>query len=195
MKQFVNLYTEKLRPKKEILPLKQVVVFGIVSTVVMAMLVGGLSWHQNQLKAQQTAIKEEQTKVNEQVAALSQALAARRADDSMQVMLAKVQGQRNSYQQLLRRLRQEQTSKSGVFADFMQAFAEIDTVNVWLSQIDMIGAHLNISGFLASERSLSDWLAGFEQQPLLKGRRFSQIQLERTPNKAWQFQLTAIKGN
>lgn len=195
MKQFVNLYTEQLRPKKEVLPLQQVIVLGAVSLVLMVAVIGGLSWQKSQLLAEEDAIKQEQTKVKEQVAALSQALAARRADDSVQKLLESAQGQRDSYQQLLRRLRQEQNSKSGVFADFMQSFAEIDTANVWLSQIQLIGLELNITGYMASERALSEWLARFKQQPNLKGRRFSQIQVERQQNKSWQFQLTATKGN
>jgi len=195
MKQFVNLYTNDLRPKKEVLPLKQVGILSVISLIAIVAIIVSLNTQNTRLEKEANTIKSEQTKLQENVKMLSQVLLERRADDALKQQLELLKQQKSSFTRLLAKLTKDKETKSARFSDFMEALAEIDLSNVWLSEFQLTGEQLDIVGYLANEKDLSDWLAKFNQQPLLRGRDFSKMRVSQQENKSWLFELTAAKGN
>ncbi|NRA82777.1 MAG: PilN domain-containing protein [Gammaproteobacteria bacterium] len=179
MKTRINLYVEKLKPVKEVLPLTSLLtLWSVVAGLVVITSAGifilnyqAANLHQqmtNRLEQQQqllaTKIAEYSAKNDkQQLTSIKAALLKKITADNR--VLAAIKGQ----------TRANSNGFSGVF----DALSKLNANNVWLTEISVNQNQLKLVGGAIYSKDIPTWLEGLSRNKYLAGQDFSSLEIKR----------------
>lgn len=187
MIQQVNLYTEELRPRREILQAGTAVgilVFGLVLVVCVA----GYFAYQNSVMANKASRLDRQNQQLEQaVAELSAAVRARQPDSEVEEALSRVTQTLARRQRLLERVESLVFSEGRHFSPQLAALARQIPENVWLTGVILeSGADkVTLEGSSRDGALVPLFLENLGEETAFAGRTFGVFRLSRSEEGRW----------
>lgn len=187
MIQQVNLYTEELRPRREILQAGTAVgilVFGLVLVVCVA----GYFAYQNSVMANKASRLDRQNQQLEQaVAELSAAVRARQPDSEVEEALSRVTQTLARRQRLLERVESLVFSEGRHFSPQLAALARQIPENVWLTGVILeSGADkVTLEGSSRDGALVPLFLENLGEETAFTGRTFGVFRLSRSEEGRW----------
>lgn len=195
MKQQVNLYQHRLRPVRQPLALRRLLLSwtALVAVLLLA------TWLLQQHNQQRSALLEQQQQQLEQqlqqVALFQQALTQRQASAALQKQLQLVEQSVQQKQQLLSYLSQQQQQASQLYSPVLQHLQQIDSPELWLTHFSLAQQHSSFAGITLKPQSVPQWLDQLRELSYFRGQRFRQVQMQQlNENSAVSFELVAEAG-
>lgn len=190
MKFRVNLYSEDMRPRYELLTLPFVLsVWALVAVLLMV----GWWYSERQLTEWQVIAEHAEQRLQNQRAqvAAQQQLLGREPSEVLAKRVLALQKQIDTQQHILTLLDQQGNAGPG-YATFMQDLAKYHQDGIWLNQIQVNGAHLSLKGGVQHSEALPAWLEKLSQSPYFQGKEFSNVALTRDGQDNLQFVLSSM---
>uniref|UniRef100_A0A486XJA6 MSHA biogenesis protein MshI n=1 Tax=Rheinheimera sp. BAL341 TaxID=1708203 RepID=A0A486XJA6_9GAMM len=196
LKQHVNLYQAKLYPVRERLSLKRLA-WALASVTAFVTVSWLLLAQQHSVVAKQLADTELKLKQQlEQTSLYQQALAQRKADESLVKQLQLAEHAVAQKQQLLSYLSAQQQQASQRYSAVLQHLQQIDQDDLWLNAFVLQPQHSSFKGVTLKPASVTSWLDKLSQLGYFRGQRFSQVSLTQVDaSTAVGFELVATKGD
>ncbi|GAB58328.1 PilN domain-containing protein [Rheinheimera nanhaiensis] len=195
MKQQVNLYQHRLRPIRQPLALRRLLLSWTVLAGVLLLAAWLLQQHNQQ---RSTLLNQQQQQLDQQlqqVALFQQALTQRQASAALQKQLQLLEQSVQQKQQLLSYLSQQQQQASQLYSPVLQHLQQIDRPELWLTHFSLAQQHSSFTGITLQPRSVPQWLEQLRELSYFRGQRFRQVQMQQLDdNSAVSFELVAEQG-
>jgi len=178
MKQQVNFYSEKFRPKKDLLSLGNMLMFWLVGIVITLVLYSFEIEKAEQAKKSWQMVQKIEQRQQKQLTGLQQSFASKGdavvLEKTMLDSQTKLQ-QRNFVLEQLN-LRAEGMSK-GV-AGLMESLAEIVFKDLWLTDIAVNHGQLSVSGMTTDVERIPQLIQQLQMMKSLQDKRFSRLEVQ-----------------
>lgn len=178
MKSRINLYLPELRPVKEVLPLSQSVTYMALSLVIAVLVIGGFTYLNQQLKADNQRF---QSEVRLQEAILSEKsneLAAVTTNSPLLNDIKTAKAKTAEKKVILATLKRSFDRNDG-FSALFEGLSNIDMNGVWLTAIESRGGQLSFAGSALKSQAVPRWVEAMEQSPVFNGHSFSGLEIQR----------------
>lgn len=194
IKSRINFYTDEFHPKADWFSLRQLIVFIILLSVVVSVVIAGLTWYESQRREELIQVT---TQLEQSQAALKSAqvkLAQRKVDSKLKADIEQKQQDLKLKQSLLRRLDKQQYSNAG-FSAVLKALAAIPDPQVWLSEIQINEGRMALKGQAKSSDAVPHWVDQFKYYPALSHQSFSGLRIYRNDEDQLLFELNGKEGS
>lgn len=189
MKTRVNLYSEEVRPRLELLTLNFALFCWLVSLLLLAGIAGYIYMQKPSLQQQLMALQDTQTQKSGQLEQLSARVSVRKQDASLVAELEQQQAQLDQQQTLLNALQQQENLKSRGFSPLLLALAERHEPQLALHKIIIQGADVRFEGQLLASDALPRWLEQLSDDSYFQHTRFNDARLFRDDQHNLHFVL------
>lgn len=189
----INLYLEDLKPKKELLTAKNVLLATILSAALMVAAVVSI-WNmtatsQRELERVNLALTSSQQQLQE----LQQALI--RHNDSAQVNNLKMdlQQQLKAREMLWESIGQRlQTSRINYF-ELMNELTLHHNHELWLDSFLFDKSNVSFSGHALNSKAVTQWMTFLQSSPALKGREFGHLSIKAVNDEVLSFDAATVE--
>ena len=191
MKNRINLYQQKFKPKVELLSLNFSVMLWIVTLIVM--LSAGYGAVNLQQKAEQQALLAAQS-VSDKTAVLNVLIKGRdnkTQSPTLMKELEQSQKQLNIKKTIVTELANREEQKSRGFSALMVDLASNHQPDLWLTEISLDDAKIHIKGGASDSTALPVWVSNLSSAQYFVGKEFSTARLFRDENEQLQFVLSS----
>ncbi|ALS97012.1 PilN domain-containing protein [Lacimicrobium alkaliphilum] len=192
MKNQVNFYQPSPKSGSESVNLNLVLICCLIATVLVAGWSVYSSAELDQWQAREKAQKRDLDNIRQR---LQQATAALDTQPDVRLVQQAEQLQREIQAQnyLLGRLRNEQQTGRGTYAQLMLALASQHQQDIWLTHIAVTGNRLQLQGKSLSAESVPRWLQGLSKSDYFVGTRFGSLKVFRDEEQLLNFILGATE--
>ena len=177
--QQINLYVQELRPQRQVLPARHVLLI-LAAVLVLALLVQAVTfWQVSQAKAAQQAADRNLAAVQQDYQRLEQALAERVVDDRLRITSQQLTQQLEGTRALVRAL-QPDLSLRATLSPVLEALARQHETGLWLSQIQLAPDEglLALRGYLMRPDLLPVYLRRLQTEPAFGTLQFNVMRLQ-----------------
>jgi Tfp pilus assembly protein PilN len=189
MKYYVNLYTDALKPKRDWLTLKNLLIALLALVLVLAMLRGMTAWQSYQLTNELQQANERMSAMQQSVASLAQRARAQRPRPDLEQRIAKLEEDVVLMQALARELENRGGFSEQNYARILRDLSAIHQQGLWLTYIENDNGELVLTGKTVNSAYLPRWMSRFDQVESLRGRQFAVVALERDERSLLNFEL------
>lgn len=191
----INLYSDALKPKTQLLTLQNVVLSWVLAVVVMGSMAGWYSWQnyqkQQQLAAEKSRLESKKTELERAKASL-----AKHMPSSLKLELAGDLEQHLAVKQAtLKAIEMHDDSLKVGYAGMLQQLSDAASGDISLSRIRVTGKQLDLEGQARSPESVPSWIQAFKNYPDLSDRRFQLMSLGRNKQNIVTFKLLAERNS
>lgn len=189
MKKRINLYLPELRPKRQTLTLKNMVLAwaGVVVLLFVAEVVMQIVLQQS--RQQQQQLQQQMVALDTQTKALTASLQQRHPTSYLEQELKLRREELLSKQQLQFHLHEIGTQQNQGFSAWLYDLAQARAPGIALQSFDIENDQLRLQGEAASNDTLPAWLSRFKEHPKLRDRTFLTLQMQRQASGVLQFRL------
>ncbi|MDF2155620.1 MSHA biogenesis protein MshI [Vibrio sp. CAU 1672] len=185
----VNLYPEYLKPKKNLLTLKNVALSWAVAVGVLLFSYGYVTW-QSQGVEDEIAISKSKSGILKSELERYQAQLRKAAPDKNKLaakarLEREVKAKRDSLKAVGRYDEAQRTGYSGI----MQSLAKLGNQDISLSQIHIDSENLDLQGLARTPASVPSWVNQFKNEISLVGRTFADVKIGRNEDGIVTFEL------
>lgn len=178
MKTRINLYLPELRPVKEVLPLSSSVLYMVMSVVITLCIIGGFSYVNQQLRAEQQILNSELIVQESRLTEKAAELAAVTTNTPLLKKIDKTKADIIQKDTILEALKHQFAVNVG-FAELFTGLAEIEMKDVWLTDIKSKSGKLSFTGKALDAETVPQWITAIEASPIFMGQSFSTLELLR----------------
>ncbi|OZS45991.1 PilN domain-containing protein [Photobacterium sanguinicancri] len=187
----LDLYTDSLKPKTQLLTLRNIMASWLMGGILMTSLFGWQQWQsyvvEQQLAAEQSRLSLKQGEINRLKESLSQHLPS-----EVKVELAGNLEQHVATQQAtLNAIEGHDSSLRVGFSGMLRELSDAANGDISLSHIHATGQSLDLSGVARSPESVPSWIQAFKDYEHLMDRRFQVMSLGRNDKNIVTFELQA----
>jgi len=179
MTQQVNLYTQELRPRKEILQAGALVALVAVLAVALGIGSAVIRYQNSELEARVSALESQTQTLEQNVVQLSERVSARQPAPEIQDALDRVTETLARRQKLLERVEGLILNDGGRFSPQMAALARQIPKDVWLTgiRLDAQPSLVTIEGRARSGALVPTYLENLGNEPVFTGQTFGAFRL------------------
>lgn len=189
MKYYVNLYTDALKPKRDWLTLKTLLLAMLLLVFVIMLLRAVTAWQSYQLDNELAEASERMSAMQQSVSSLAQQARAQRPQPDLQARIAKLEDEVVLMQALARELENRGGFSEQNYARILRDLSAIHEQGLWLTHIENNQGELVLTGKTVNSAYLPRWMSRFEQVESLRGRQFAVVALERDERSILNFEL------
>lgn len=181
MKTRINLYLHHLRPVKELLPLKESLVYMFISLSIMVIVCLSLAYLKISTSNDNVQLKEQLLTAQVLLATEQAKLAKLTTNTPLLKEIERVKSKISEKKKVLSVLNREFTDNAGFYALF-DSLSTVKMNNVWLTHIAAHGGQLNFGGSALKSRDIPRWVNALQTTKVLNGEKFSNLSIEREEN-------------
>lgn len=181
MKTRINLYLHRLRPVKELLPLKESLTYMLVSLSLMVIAYLSLVYIKSSTLTGNAQLKEQLLTVEILLATEQGKLKKLTTDTPLLREIERVKFKINEKKKVLSVLNKEFTDNTGFYALF-DSLSTVKMNNVWLTHIAAQDGQLNFGGSALKSRDIPKWVNALQTTKVLNGEKFSNLSIKREEN-------------
>ena len=180
MSQQINLYEERLRPRRELARGRHLAL--AFALVLAASVLSGLVVRQraDRVAADYAQSQAEVKQAQEKLAALGKQLAERRIDPALQAELERSRAALGMRKEVIALLDAGRLGQSEGFSGLLFGFARLSTADLWLTgfSISQGGQEIEIRGRLLDAGRLPNYVQRLSAEPVFQGRRFAALTMQ-----------------
>ena len=191
MKLRINLYSDEFRPKRLYLALPQLMRFWFLALLFLVGSGGYLQWLLDQQQQAILSLELAVTNQQQESERLSQELATRRPDMTLQRKVTESHAELEAKQALLDNLAGRQQLKSQGFAIVLEDLARLQGPGISLQHIQLQGEQISLQGMARRSQDVPAWVNQFTGTKALSGRRFDELLMSRDSRGDLVFQLNS----
>lgn len=195
MKQFINLYTDELKPIVLRLSLARSLVVAValailllVAWIVLKSLAGERQTTADEMSEQLQQLQQQQTQLQAQV---QQKSPNQQLIDQSDKLSRQIQQQ----MELNDRLTNLESRQLIAPQQLMSELSAIDMDGLWLTEFGIEEGRINLHGKAIKGHLIPKWMARFEGKPVLKNSRFSVVDLSQDEQDNQTFSLASERGS
>lgn len=187
MTQQVNLYTQELRPRKEVLQAGALVTLMAVLLVALGVVFAVIGYQNSELDARVSVLESQTQTLEQNVVQLSERVSARQPAPEIQDALDRVTETLARRQKLLERVEGLILNDGGRFSPQMAALARQIPKDVWLTgiRLDAQPSLVTIEGRARSGALVPAYLENLGNEPIFTGQTFGAFRLTRPEEGQW----------
>ncbi|RUO26689.1 hypothetical protein CWE09_08310 [Aliidiomarina minuta] len=189
MKHSINLYTDALRPVRELVTLARVAALVALLLLIMLILRGSYAWQEQRLSSEQRQLEAQLTEQRVELTQLARQQSAQRVQPELQQRVDNLQQQLDLQQALARELESRGGFSQANYARILRDLSAIHQPDLWLTHIEKDQGRLVLRGQTLSSANLPRWMSRFDQVESLRGHQFAVVALERDDSDVIQFEL------
>ena len=199
MIQSINLYTEDMRPQRDLLTLPHLVAAALVAIAIVASASAYANWRAHQSSNLESIAESRAAELHAQVAADEKRLEGRVEDSALQADLEQLTAALRHRDQLVQRVEQLASRSAAGFSPYMLGLANQAVDGVWLTgmEIDRDTGDLVLKGLTSNGSLVPLYLEQLRSEPVFNGRRFRYFRLDRPEDgsEILSFRVAAQVGN
>lgn len=192
MKNRVNLYTDALKPRLELLNLNFVLFCCLLTILCIFAVAYWVGTQQEQIKQHLAETEQRQQDRATLLAQANAKLGMQQQDPKLAAQVSELEVKVEQQRALLEALRQQEGLKDRGFSPLMIALAEQHLDSIGLQLIQQDGQHLRLQGVATSATAVPDWLSKLGQEAYFKNTSFSEARLYRDDKQQLHFLLNSI---
>jgi len=178
MKTRINLYLHHLRPVKELLPLKENLIYMLISLIIMVIAYLSLAYLKISMSNSNVQLKDQLLAAQVLLATEQEQLTKLTSNTPLLKEIERVKSKISEKKKVLSVLNKEFTDNTGFYALF-DSLSTIKMNNVWLTHIAAQGGQLNFGGSALKSRDIPRWVNALQTEKVLNGETFSNLSIER----------------
>ncbi len=181
MTQYINLYPDSLRPRRELLTLNNVAIAVMLTLLLVIALAGyGMTRTADERRAARL-VEQRLQQMQAQVTVFAVQQGARQLDPALQQQLAEAESRLANRRAVLARVQNGGFGGQQGFAGIFRGLAEVSEPGVWLTAIDLRaeGGAMALHGRMLNEGQLPAYVARLSAHPRFSGRLFSALDVQR----------------
>lgn len=188
-KNTINLYTDALRPPRELLTLSNVLWLAALVLVLIVLWRGQLAWQARQLTQHQMSTQVELTSVQARISELAQQQRERQIDTTAEAEVSRLEREIQGLQTLSSAVLQSGSIEDDNYARLLRDLSAIHQSGLWLSHIENRQGRLILRGQTEHSGHLPQWMGRFDSVPSLQGKQFAVVALERDDANLLRFEV------
>lgn len=188
-KNTINLYTDALRPARELLTLRNVIWLAVLVIVLAVLWRGQLALQARQLAQQQDSTQAELTRVQARISELAQQQRDRQIDTRLEADVSRLEREIQGLQTLSSAVLQSGSIEDDNYARLLRDLSAIHQSGLWLSHIENRQGRLILRGQTEHSGHLPRWMGRFDSVPSLQGKQFAVVALERDDGNLLRFEV------
>lgn len=179
--QQVNLYTDEMRPRRELLSPSRLAAVTLTALVVVVFCSGYAHWRAGLAAAEHQAAQLRLDQLRSGLAAAIGRLEGRQADPSLSAELERLNLDLHNRSMLIARLEKLATHAEQGFSPLLTGLSRQAVEGVWLTTLeaDREPGNVVLKGLTRDGGLVPYYLEQLRSEPAFAGRRFRQFQLER----------------
>ncbi len=191
MKSTINLYSDDLKPRLEVLTLPFVMVVWLIVSVLVVSIAVFMGIKQEQAEQRFAQVNEQKMMLEGQLRGMSEALSERKPDDKLLADIVRAELLLRDNSALLSRLNDKSRLASHDYPALMENLASAHHQNVWLKRILVEGEHVYLQGSALGAAAIPEWIEQLSATPFFEGVEFEQASFTEQDNNAVDFMLGA----
>ncbi|WP_157037806.1 PilN domain-containing protein [Photobacterium aquae] len=185
----INLFSDSLKPKTELITLSNLAAGWGIAIVILAACAGWFSWQNYQQQQRLQAEQRLLDSANGALARAKEALAKHLPSQLKVDMAAGLEKSLASKQMALNSIAMHDESLKVGYGAMMEQLSLAANGNISLSHIRVSGANMDLEGMARTPDAVPVWLQQFDQYKALSERRFQQFSLGRDRKNGVTFTL------
>lgn len=187
MSQQINLYEERLRPRRELATGRNL---GVLSLIVLLVMAGLSLWMQFDARHKAAAaatVQQQLTVAQQKLTELNKAMAERKVSPALMNEIETAKSLLAQRQEITNLLESGRLGNTVGFSSLMTGFARQSTPDLWLTgfTISMGGEEIEIRGRVLDPVQLPAYVHGLSSEAVFQGRRFAALDVRDVdPNEA-----------
>jgi len=191
---FINLYPQHLKPKKEYLTLGNV----LLSWCVVAVAIGAVTllfhYQNSQTEQSLAGYQSQDTSLSNQLIRLQAKLQKHKPAADKVAAVARLKMEIQSKKDSLKAVGEYDESQQLGYSGVMKSLADIGRDDISLNSIIMDSNRLDITGLARNAESIPSWINQFKSELNLVGRTFEKLKISRNDKQLITFELKSKEG-
>ncbi len=190
----INLYPDYLKPKKELLTLKNMLIsWGVLAVIIFASY-GYVTWQNSGIKEDIAIAKSKSNILKSELDHYQAQLRKHEPDANKIAAKARLEREISAKRDSLHAVGKFDSSQRVGFSGVMQSLAKVSSNEISLSEIKISNHTLNLKGLAKSPSSVPSWVNKFKNEITLVGRTFNDVTIGRNEKGIITFELKAVEG-
>ncbi len=187
----INLYPEYLKPKKELLTLKSMVISWVVVAAVILLSYGYVTWQSDGIEDDIAIVKGKGGIMKSELDRYQAQLRKYQPDPSKLAAKERLERTVKSKRDSLKAVGKYDDSQRTGYSGVMQSLAKLGNKDIALTEIRIKDNTLNLKGLAKSPSSVPSWVNQFKHEISLVGRTFDDVSIGRNEEGIVTFELKA----
>ncbi|MGD1335587.1 PilN domain-containing protein [Vibrio harveyi] len=185
----VNLYPDFLKPKKNLLTLKNVAISWGVAAALIFVSYGYVTWQSQGVEDEIAIVKSKGDIMKSELQHQQAKLRKRQPDTNKIAAKARLEREVKAKRDSLKAVGKYDDSQRTGYSGVMQALAKLGSNNISLSAIRIDASTLDLQGLARSPSAVPNWVSQFKNEISLVGRTFDDVKIGRNEDNIVTFEL------
>ncbi|MCL9780521.1 MSHA biogenesis protein MshI [Vibrio sp. S4M6] len=191
---YINLYPQHLKPKKEYLTLGYMVASWCVVAAVLLLVSGFFHYQASQLEQSLASHQAKAATLSSQLSRLQVQLQKHQPAAEKVAAVARLKNEIQSKKDSLKAVGEYDESQQLGYSGVMKSLAEIGRNDISLNSITMNANSLDIVGLARNAQAIPSWINQFKTELNLVGRTFEKLKISRNEQQLITFELKSKQG-
>ncbi len=185
----VNLYPDFLKPKKNLLTLKNVAISWGVAAALIFVSYGYVTWQSQGVEDEIAIVKSKGDIMKSELQHQQAKLRKHQPDTNKIAVKARLEREVKAKRDSLKAVGKYDDSQRTGYSGVMQALAKLGSNNISLSAIRIDASTLDLQGLARSPSAVPNWVSQFKNEISLVGRTFDDVKIGRNEDNIVTFEL------
>lgn len=185
----VNLYPDFLKPKKNLLTLKNVAISWGVAATLIFMSYGYVTWQSQGVEDEIAIVKSRGDIMKSELTRQQAKLRKHQPDTNKLAAKARLEREVKAKRDSLKAVGKYDDSQRTGYSGVMQSLAKLGSNNISLSEIRIDNTTLDLKGLARSPSAVPNWVSQFKNEISLVGRTFDDVKIGRNEDNIVTFEL------
>ncbi len=185
----VNLYPDFLKPKKNLLTLKNVAISWGVAAALIFVSYGYVTWQSQGVEDEIAIVKSKGDIMKSELQHQQAKLRKHQPDTNKIATKARLEREVKAKRDSLKAVGKYDDSQRTGYSGVMQALAKLGSNNISLSAIRIDASTLDLQGLARSPSAVPNWVSQFKNEISLVGRTFDDVKIGRNEDNIVTFEL------
>lgn len=185
----VNLYPDFLKPKKNLLTLKNVAISWGVAAALIFLSYGYVTWQSQGVEDEIAIVKSRGDIMKSELTRQQAQLRKHQPDTNKLAAKARLEREVKAKRDSLKAVGKYDDSQRTGYSGVMQSLAKLGSSNISLSEIRIDNTTLDLKGLARSPSSVPNWVSQFKNEISLVGRTFDDVKIGRNEDNIVTFEL------
>ncbi|CAH1581158.1 MULTISPECIES: MSHA biogenesis protein MshI [Vibrio] len=190
----VNLYPDFLKPKKNLLTLKNVAISWGVAAAVIFLSYGYVTWQSDGVEDEIAIVKSKGNIMKSELDRYQAQLRKHQPDTNKLAAKARLEREVKAKRDSLKAVGKYDDSQRTGYSGVMQSLAKLGSNNISLSEIRIDHNTLDLKGLARTPSSVPNWVSQFKNEISLIGRTFDDVKIGRNDDNIVTFELKTRGG-
>ncbi|CAM3086606.1 MSHA biogenesis protein MshI [Vibrio mytili] len=190
----INLYPDHLKPKKEHLSLKNVVISWGVAAAALMLLYGYETWQSEGIENDVAILKSKGSIMKSELDRYQVQLRKHQPDNNKIAAKARLEREVKAKRDSLRAVGKYDASQQAGYSGVMQSLAKLSNKQIALSEIRINQNTLDLKGLAKTPSAVPSWVNQFKHEVSLVGRTFDEVKIGRNEAGIVTFELKTHEG-